>query len=163
MKPLAPNGVLPRRVMRAVADTNIVVSAILWGGPPGQILTAARTGRLSLFTSAALIAELEDVIARKRFAERLTRVELSVAQIVDGYLALVQLVRAPAIAPAGRDRDDDHVIACALAANAAIIVSGDHDLLVLGAFRDIGIKTASEALAILAEADADPRPPRPSQ
>jgi len=43
--------------VRAVADTNTVVSAFLWGGVPADILTAAREQRRSLFTSAALIAE----------------------------------------------------------------------------------------------------------
>jgi predicted nucleic acid-binding protein len=50
--------------VRAVADTNTVVSAFLWGGLPAEILTAACEQRLSLFTSAPLIAELEEVLAQ---------------------------------------------------------------------------------------------------
>jgi hypothetical protein len=42
---------------RTVADTNIVVSAFLWGGTPHAILETARREALTLFTSAALIVD----------------------------------------------------------------------------------------------------------
>lgn len=54
--------------MRAVADTNVVVSGLLWHGPPRQVLDAARNGVVSLFTSAELLAELEEVLSRESFA-----------------------------------------------------------------------------------------------
>ena len=79
--------------MRAVADTNTVVSALLWGGAPAEVLTAAREQRLTLFTSAALIAELEDVLAREKFAARILQVGSTVADLITGYRALAQLVR----------------------------------------------------------------------
>jgi len=44
------------------------------------------------------------------------------------------------------DPDDDHVLACALAADAELIVSGDKHLIGLGAFKDIEIITAAQAL-----------------
>jgi predicted nucleic acid-binding protein len=48
------------------------------------------------------------------------------------------------------DPDDDHVLACAIAALADFIVSGDSDLLSLGTYRGIPIVTAVEALTQLA-------------
>ena len=57
--------------MRVVADTNIVVSGLLWRGNPRRLLEAAREGTIDLFTSAALLAELEDVLSRAKFAQRL--------------------------------------------------------------------------------------------
>ena len=45
-----------------------------------------------------------------------------------------------------RDADDDAVLACALAARADLVVSGDADLLVLDSFRGIGIVTVAQAL-----------------
>ena len=48
--------------MRVVADTNIVVPGLLWGGNPRQILHSARDGKIELFTSAILLEELEDVL-----------------------------------------------------------------------------------------------------
>lgn len=68
--------------MRAVADTNVVVSAFLWGGVPKQLLSAARSQRLDLNTSAALIAELEEILARAKFEQRLGRAGSSVKQVL---------------------------------------------------------------------------------
>jgi putative PIN family toxin of toxin-antitoxin system len=137
--------------VRGVADTNTVVSAFLWGGQPAQILTAAREQRLTLFTSAALLAEIEDVLARQKFARRIAQVGSSAADLLAGYRALVQLVRTAEIAPVSRDPDDDHVLACALAAEANLIVTRDQDLLTLDPFRTIRILPARQALALLAE------------
>ena len=137
--------------MRGVADTNTVVSAFLWGGAPADVLTAAREQRLTLFTSATLIAELEDVLAREKFAARIVQVGSTVAEMIAGYRALAQLVRTTAMAPVSRDPDDDQVLACALAANAGLIVTRDKDLRTLDPFRDIRILSAREALALLAQ------------
>ena len=140
--------------MRAVADSNTVVSAFLWGGAPAEVLAAAREQRLSLFTSAALIAELEDVLSREKFSARIARVGSTAAELIAGYRALAQLVRTAEITPVSRDPDDDQVIACAIAADASLIVTRDRDLRTLDPFRTIRILPAREALTLLA---AEPR------
>ena len=137
--------------MRVVADTNTVVSALLWGGPPAAVLAAAREGRITLFTSPVLLAELEDVISREKFAERIVRVSSSVAQMMAGYRALVTIVRPAAIEPTVRDPDDDQVLACARAAQAQLIVSRDKDLLDLHQYQGIPILASAEALQRLAQ------------
>ena len=53
--------------MRGVADTNIVISGLLWHGPPRDVLDAARAGDLSLSTTGVLLAELQDVLVRPTF------------------------------------------------------------------------------------------------
>jgi predicted nucleic acid-binding protein len=66
------------------------------------------------------------------------------------YTRLAEIVEpAPLSAPVSRDPDDDVVLATALAARAALIVSGDQDLLVLGSFSDIRIFNAADALRAL--------------
>lgn len=132
--------------MRVVADTNTVVSAFLWGGPPAAVLVAARAGRITLFTSPVLLAELEDVLSREKFAERIVRVGSSVAQMLAGYRALATIVRPASIEPAVRDPDDDHVLACAKAAQAQLIVSRDKDLLDLREHQGIPILASADAL-----------------
>lgn len=59
----APSGV---PVMRIVADTNAVLSGLLWRGPPRRLLDLARERALTLCTSATLLAELAEVIARDK-------------------------------------------------------------------------------------------------
>ena len=56
--------------MRIVADTNTVLSGLLWQGPPRRLLDLARERKVSLYTSVTLLAELAEVIARDKFAER---------------------------------------------------------------------------------------------
>ena len=136
--------------MRIVADTNTVLSGLLWQGPPRQIIDQARAGTVTLHTSLVLLAELAEVIGRGKFTRRILRANLSAARLVEDYRRLAILVEPqPLPSPVSRDPDDDHVLACALAAEAALIVSGDDDLLSLGTFRDIPIRAAREALDLI--------------
>lgn len=48
-----------------------------------------------------------------------------------------------------RDPDDDHVLACALAAQADLIVSGDRDLLDLGEYQGIRIVKLARAVQLM--------------
>jgi putative PIN family toxin of toxin-antitoxin system len=139
-------------MMRVVADTNIVVSAFLWGGIPREILNAAHRQAITLYTSAALIAELEDALAREKFAKRVMQVGSSVTEMVGDYLALAHMVLPTEHPRVVRDPDDDHVIACALAAQAQIIVSRDADLLSLTRYQDIIMLSAAETLRRIAAA-----------
>ncbi|MGE3509923.1 MAG: putative toxin-antitoxin system toxin component, PIN family [Vicinamibacterales bacterium] len=56
---------------------------------------------------------------------------------------------APPRMPVSRDVDDDVVLATAVAAGAALIVSGDQDLLVIGRYNAIDIVTPREFLSRL--------------
>jgi putative PIN family toxin of toxin-antitoxin system len=136
--------------VRVVADTNTVVSAFLWGGLPAEILTAGRERRISLHTSPPLLAELEDVLTREKFTARIAQVGSSAAQMIAGYRALATTVRPAVIEPTVRDPDDDQVLACALGAQAALIVTRDRALLELCRFRDIRILAARDALDLIA-------------
>ncbi len=102
--------------MRVVADTNTVVSAFLWGGLPKAVLDAAREGRISLHTTPALLAELEDVLARSKFATRILHVGDSATDMLAAYRALVVVELPAPIPPTARDPDDDAALAAAVAA-----------------------------------------------
>lgn len=84
--------------MRGVADTNIVVSGLLWHGPPRQVLDAARAGDLTLFTTGELLAERQDVLARPKFAERLRLAGVRADELVVAYAALATVVQPATIA-----------------------------------------------------------------
>ena len=133
--------------MRLVLDTNCVVSAFLWGGTSRQIIDAAVEGQCRLFTSGALLAELEEVLARDKFRPRFLTAQISVVQLLTEYTGQVTVVHAPSISPTiTNDPDDDQVLACAVAAKADLVVSGDSDLLRLESYQGIPIATAAEAL-----------------
>jgi len=133
--------------MKLVLDTNTVISGLLWHGAPRQVLDLARSGSISLFTCPELLAELEDVIGRKKFAARLRMAQVTVDELVFGYAALATTIRAAKIAPVIKaDPDDDIVLACAVAAKAEIIASGDSHLLDLKEYEGIRILTVNQVL-----------------
>lgn len=136
--------------VRLVLDTNTVVSALLWRGPPSLLLDAARRGEVALHTSSALLAELARVLGRRKFLGPIERFGVSLDGLIEGYAELAPLVHAPQIAPVVfADPDDDHVLACAIAAKADLVVSGDSDLLKLGQYQGIPIVSPAEALTRL--------------
>lgn len=137
--------------MRIVADTNTIVSGLLWQGSPRRLIDAARQQAIALCTSPVLLAELTDVIGRPRFAKRLRDAGVTGGALIEGFVRLTEIVQSPAlIQPVSRDPDDDHVLACAVASNADFIVSGDDDLLSLGQYRRIPILMAAQALERIA-------------
>jgi uncharacterized protein len=133
--------------MRIVADTNTVLSGLLWHGPPRRLLDLARQRAFTLCTSPILLAELAEVIAREKFAHQVLASGLSAVALVQDYERLADIVDPqPLAVPACRDPDDDHVLACALAAQATLIVSRDKDLLDLHPYHGIPIVLAAAAL-----------------
>jgi predicted nucleic acid-binding protein len=98
----------------------------------------------------ALTAEFAEVIGREQFAKRLRAAKLSAAELVADYARLATLVIPADISPAvAGDPDDDQVLACALAARADAIVSGDKHLRNLKTYQDIRIVSAAEALGLI--------------
>ncbi len=142
--PRAPSDV---PAMRIVVDTNTVVSGLLWPGPPRRLMDLVRARTHTLCTSVALLAELAEVIGRKKFAQRLQAAGLSPSTLVQDVSRLAVIVEPATLPqPVCRDPDDDLVLATALTAQAFLIVSGDLDLLDLHTFRDIRILNAADAL-----------------
>ncbi|MBI4755854.1 MAG: putative toxin-antitoxin system toxin component, PIN family [Betaproteobacteria bacterium] len=134
--------------MRVVLDTNVVVSALIWGGTPYRLIKAAADGDIELCTSPALLIELREVMGREHLASRLAQQRSSVEQAIGFYgeLAIsVSPLTTPRVVPG--DADDDHVIAAALAAKADLVVSGDRHLLSMGSYEGMSIVDAAEAVA----------------
>lgn len=135
--------------VRLVLDTNVVASAVLWGGVPRLLLQAGREKRVELFTSTALLAELTDILGRRKFDKKIAASALTVDQIVDRYAALAALVRPAPIPRIAPDPDDDVVIGTALAAKADLIVTGDKPLLSVAEYLGVRIVAVSLALQIV--------------
>ena len=131
-------------------DTNTLVSALLWHGNPRKLLDAVRAGVASSATSPMLLAELADVLGRTKFASKVQVSGETVGQMVNDYARVARVVfplTAPRVVP--DDPDDDHVIACAVAARADLIVSGDLDLLRMGSYGGMRIVTVAQALDLV--------------
>ncbi len=110
-------------------------------------IAAASEERIALYSSAALLEELADVLSRAKFAPRLQQAQRTVAQLIEQYRGLVELVEPASVVPTvTNDPDDDQVLAAALATQADLIVSGDADLLSLGSYQGIPIVSAAECL-----------------
>lgn len=93
--------------MRAVADTNVVVSGLLWSGPSRRFLDRARRGEVQLFTSPALLAELEDVLSRRKFRRRFELAQVEPQELILGYAALARVVLPAVIPPTVLEDQDD--------------------------------------------------------
>jgi len=138
--------------MRLVLDTNIVASGLLWDGTPARIIVSAQAGAIEIYTSRILLAELTRILKRAKFAKVVAASGLGIEGLVLGYAELALIVDPLPIPPTIiADPDDDHVLACALAAQADLIVSGDKHLLDLGAFQNIEIITAAKYVEQIAK------------
>ena len=129
--------------MRLVFDTNIIISALLWHGAPRHLLHFAHSSAVQLYTSLPLLLELDEVLRRDKFLARLQEAQVTADDLLLGFAALATTVEPLAITPVVlSDPDDDNVLACALAAQADVVVSGDRHLLQMGAYSAIPILPA---------------------
>lgn len=138
--------------MRLLLDTNVVIAGLLWNGPPRHLLDLAIDGDITLCSSPALIGELAHTLNYPKFAQRIAQhCATTPSALTVRYSALVTLV-TPTEVPRviASDADDDQVLACALAAGAHLIVSGDKDLHSLGGeYQGIRIVRPAEAVRMV--------------
>ncbi len=127
-------------MIRAVFDTNVVISGRLWSGAPRQAIQAAEQGRVKLLISEAMLDELRDVVRRPKFNERLSAIGKTAEQVISEYLLIAEVVE-PATLPliVEVDPDDDAVLVCAVGGKADYVVTGDGHLLALGTYQSIPI------------------------
>ena len=135
------------RIRRVVLDTSTLVSAALRiGSVPHQALLKS-LGSCDVCASPETLAELEQVLGRKKFDRYLDRESrLSFVALMRRYVHLfaVQNADVEAVHPPCRDSNDAKFLALLLAAEADALVSSDEDLLVLHPWRGIGILTPAE-------------------
>ena len=131
--------------MRVVLDTNVVVSAAFFGGPPRSVLDAWADGRLQVLVSPAIFDEYW------RVCERL-RADYPEA---DFQAVLTELLAHGMLVPDAdeddritADPDDDKFMRCALGAGA-VVVSGDRHLLEASGWQGVRVLTPTELLSEL--------------
>ncbi|MEI6258093.1 MAG: putative toxin-antitoxin system toxin component, PIN family [Planctomycetota bacterium] len=136
----------------AVLDTNVVIAALLWNGPPRLLLArATECDDFILATSPVLIEELVGTLSLTSFQKRIAEAGKSTEAFVSAYRDATTLV-SPVAVPrvVGDDIDDDHVIAAAVAARARYIVTGDRrHLLPIGMHGNIAIISPRQCLDLV--------------
>jgi uncharacterized protein len=106
------------------------------------LLRWAEAGDVMLVTTPAIMEELREVLGRPKFRLRIRTLQTSVSELMESILSLVEVVQDLPIEPVvKKDPDDDKILACAIAARAEWIVSGDDHLLSLKRYRGIRIVT----------------------
>lgn len=119
--------------VRVVLDTNVVLSALVFGGgAAGQVRRAWQRGLLLPLASTATVQELVRVLSYPKF--RLSQAEQE--ELLADYLPHTEIVRIPKPppqVPACRDVFDEPFMHLAMAGKAQVLVSGDRDLLAIAA------------------------------
>jgi putative PIN family toxin of toxin-antitoxin system len=129
----------------AIVDTSVLVSAFLFpDSVPGRIVALAGQGAYALHFSPIILEELRRSLRNPRLRNAYPYSEAKIDAWCAGLHETGSVILAPLpdIGGVCRDPDDDHVIAAALAVKADAIVTGDKDLLDLGAYQGIRILTA---------------------
>ena len=108
--------------IRAVYDTNILVSAFIGKGAPNKALMAVYEGKVRLIISHEILLELEDVLSRPKFryeehhVHRMVAIIFQASKIVEPEIK-VDLVKG--------DPKDNKIIEAAIAGKVKYIVTGD--------------------------------------
>jgi putative PIN family toxin of toxin-antitoxin system len=140
------------RSQRLLLDTNVVVGALLWRGPPWRLLEQALEDGVELLSSPVLLAELRHTLEYAKFTRRLALLGTDTSTLMRGYERIVTLVEPEEVLRVvSGDADDDHVIAAAVAGQVDAIISGDKHLLTIGNHGGIAIVGVQEGLARLVQ------------
>ena len=126
-----------KTVASVVIDTNVVISALLFGGTPGRLIALWKTKRIIPHLSKPIIDEYLRVLAYPKFQLSADEIHYLLHQEILPWFEIVTHPAGPLIITA--DPSDDMFIRCAEAAKAKTLISGDRHLLSLKSYGDITI------------------------
>lgn len=125
-------------MIKAVLDTNVLISSIFWHGPSRHIVDLAITNKIKSITSLEILEEVGAVLYEDFPQIPYDKIEAIIRDILS-YSQLI-IPRKTTVKKL-RDLKDTKIIVCALSAKANYIVTGDKDLLVLKKYESIKIAT----------------------
>jgi putative PIN family toxin of toxin-antitoxin system len=130
-------------MLRVVIDTNIVISALNFGGNPKAVLELARRNRIQNTTSPFIINEVEKVLTQKfGWQIEVTR------EVLNDFRGFSHVVNPPETIAVISYSPDNRILECAVAGQTDYIISGDHHLTGLTTYNNIRIVTPTEFLRI---------------
>ena len=130
------------KTQRFVIDTNVFLSAFIFGGNPRRVVESILLDGDVVIISEEIFTEMRKVITKK------------FPKFINEYKAFEALLRTNTICvPLGtvsinvcRDSKDNMILETAVLGNCEYIITGDTDLLVLKSYKDIGILTPAQAI-----------------
>ena len=131
--------------MKVVLDTNVLISAIMFGGKSRDILEMGISGKIKIAVSQDILKELAEVLVDKKFRVPVSFVQQTIHELSEITELVIVTDRITVIKD---DPDDNHILECAVSAKADYIVSGDSDLLGLKHFKKIKILSPSDFLLL---------------
>lgn len=131
---------------RIVLDTNIFISAILFGGMPEQVLNLARFGLIEIFVSKEILEEIIRIL-RVKFdwgKNQISEVEAEIEALTRQAKPekMIKFVKS--------DPDDNKFLEVAIGSKSDFIISGDKHLLDLSTYGGVKIVTAREFVEFIA-------------
>ena len=122
--------------MKVIVDRNVLISGLFFSGPSYQSLDAWRHRAVQLVVSPAILEEYLEV--SERLSEQFP--EVDPRPLMDLILAMSTLINAPELSSqVCTDPDDDKFLACAVASNPQLVISGDKALLKTSGYRGITV------------------------
>jgi putative PIN family toxin of toxin-antitoxin system len=124
--------------VKLVLDTNVLIAALVARATCSDLLEHCVRQHM-IVSSQSLLNELHEVL-EKKFSQRAIDVRAALQLFAETFM----LVKPdPLDPPVCRDRDDDVVLATALAGECAAIITRDQDLLILNPYRGIHVLAPS--------------------
>ncbi len=127
--------------VKVIIDTNVLISAIIFGGIPEKIIKLIQENKINAITSSILISELLEILVKK-FHFTSDKLYLVEELIKENFIVVHPTDTVDVV----RDKDDNRVIEAAIQGNCKYIITGDRDLLVLKLFQNIEIVTPEQFL-----------------
>jgi putative PIN family toxin of toxin-antitoxin system len=115
--------------MNIVIDTNVIISAILFGGIPGRLIELWKRRTITPLITEEIMSEYLRVLAYPKFELSEEEINYIIHQEILPFFKVVKSKPGPPIIE--NNPDDDKFIQCAKAGKAKIIISGDQHLLAL--------------------------------
>ncbi len=130
--------------LRVVLDTNALVSALLFGGEPGRIVSLWQKGRIVPLVSRDVLLEYVRVLGYPKFALDPQDIRGLIEEYVLPFAEMVAVAKTPRVVR--EDPGDDKFLALVVASRADFLVSGDKHLLALVNYHGVDIVTPRQFL-----------------
>ena len=129
--------------MKIVIDTNVLISAMYFGGNPRKLVRLLLKDSFDAFANEEIVNEYNEVTDEfmEKYEDKLADVALP------DIISKMHQIEVTTEVHICRDPDDDKFIGCAIDSKSKYIVSGDKDLLAVDKYENVDIVTVADFLS----------------